>query len=128
MTRELAGYRIARRLNVGSENDFVLVMAKPKAPQKLAAWTLGEPHTVSLPVKAGGKSRVNVAGSQPDGQPYRLAVNRAPGKSTGEAPAASANAAAPGGATVKLEAKSLTLTLSASPVYVTLEGVKLIAE
>ena len=125
MTRELAGYRIARRLNVGSESDFVLLLAKAKAPQRLAAWTLGEPHAVSLPVKAGSKSRVGLVGSQPDGQPYRFEVERAPGKSAGAKTTSetSLSAAGPQAATVKLEAKTLVLPLGASPVYVTLAGV-----
>jgi hypothetical protein len=134
MTRELAGYRIVRRLNVGSEQDFVLLLARAKAPQKLAAWTLGDAHTVTLPIKAGGKSRVGLVGSQPDGQPYRFGVERTP-SGKGAAGVIQARAASPASgvgvapsATVKLEAKSLALSLSASPVYATLEGVKVTAE
>jgi beta-xylosidase len=127
MTRELAGYRIVRRLNVGSEKDFVLLMAKAKAPQKLAAWTLAEPHTVSLPVKAGSKSRVGLVGSRPDGQPYRLRIDGAPSRSAGAeaALAASPEVAGPHGATMKLEGKHLALALNSSPVYVTLEELRL---
>lgn len=48
LTRELGGYRIARRLSLESEQDFVLVSTNSAGKQKLAAWTLGEPHTVSI--------------------------------------------------------------------------------
>jgi hypothetical protein len=48
LTRELAGYRISRRLAAGSDKDFVLLLADAAGRRKLAAWTLGEPHAVTL--------------------------------------------------------------------------------
>jgi len=47
MTRELAGYRIARRVATGGD-DWVLLWVNPAGEQKLAAWTLGEPHRLEL--------------------------------------------------------------------------------
>jgi hypothetical protein len=48
LSRELAGYRIARRSPTAATNDFVLVLAKAGAPTKLAAWTQGEAHSIVL--------------------------------------------------------------------------------
>jgi hypothetical protein len=43
LTRELADYRIEKRLATGNTNDFVLLLSKGPE-RKLAAWTTGEPH------------------------------------------------------------------------------------
>jgi len=51
MTRELAGYKIQRRLDSYGEKDFVLLLTKPHAPDKIAAWTTGEPHAIQLTEK-----------------------------------------------------------------------------
>ena len=48
LTRELAGYRIARRLEMADTNDWALLCIKPDGSQKLAAWTLGAPHSATL--------------------------------------------------------------------------------
>ena len=48
LTRELAGYRIVRRVGAGGDKDFVLLLADGAGRRKLAAWTLGKPHAVSL--------------------------------------------------------------------------------
>ena len=48
LTRELAGYRIARRLETADTNEWVLLCVDQNGSQKLAAWTTGVPHTVTL--------------------------------------------------------------------------------
>jgi hypothetical protein len=48
LTRELSGYRIVRRLDAGSDQDYVLLLADGGHRRKLAAWTQGKPHTVTL--------------------------------------------------------------------------------
>lgn len=49
MTRELAGYRIVRRLEVPDHDDYVLLFSGAnRGESKLAAWTLGAPHSVEL--------------------------------------------------------------------------------
>jgi len=53
LTRELSGYRMARRHRGGSEQDYVLVLANKAGESKLAAWTLAEPHPVA--VNIGGR-------------------------------------------------------------------------
>jgi len=45
MTRQLAGYRIAHRLDVGKPEAYVLLLVNAAGDQKLAAWsTRGEPE------------------------------------------------------------------------------------
>lgn len=55
LTGELAGYRIARRLPLSNEKDYVLVCTNAAGSQKLAAWTLDEKHLVSIELNGEGK-------------------------------------------------------------------------
>jgi beta-xylosidase len=57
LTRELSGYRIARRLDLPDDKDYVLLCTNPAGGQKLAAWTLGEPHPVSLEISLKGGTK-----------------------------------------------------------------------
>ncbi len=69
LTRQLSGYRIARRTALGSEKDYALVCTNGTGAQKLAAWTLGEPHMVNL--EGGFKESSNLAGVTGAGQSFR---------------------------------------------------------
>jgi polysaccharide biosynthesis protein PslG len=60
LTRELAGCRIARRHHIGSGQDYVLVLVNEFGKTKLAAWTVGEPHTISLDVAKPGAVEIPV--------------------------------------------------------------------
>jgi len=60
LTRQLAGYRLARRLPLGNDQDWVLVCANSAKSQKLAAWTLGEPHVVTIRMTGTGNGNVGV--------------------------------------------------------------------
>jgi hypothetical protein len=51
LTRELSGYRIARRHDTGNAEDFVLVLTNAAGATKLAAWTIGQPHNVMFDSK-----------------------------------------------------------------------------
>lgn len=51
LTRELSGYRMARRWNTGNENDFVLAFTNALGKTKLAAWTTGAPRSAILDSK-----------------------------------------------------------------------------
>ncbi len=51
LARELSGYRIASRRDTGDTNDFVLVLTNGVGATKLAAWTTGAPHNVTLDTK-----------------------------------------------------------------------------
>lgn len=50
LTHELAGCRILHRLHSETDKDYVLVCAKADGQQKLAAWTVAEPHETSIAV------------------------------------------------------------------------------
>jgi hypothetical protein len=50
LTHELSGFRVARRLALEAEKDYVLVCVDGSGKQQLAAWTLGDPHSVSLAI------------------------------------------------------------------------------
>ena len=50
LTRELMGYRILRRLALPNDKDYALLCEDKAGYQKLAAWTLEEPHTASIAV------------------------------------------------------------------------------
>jgi hypothetical protein len=97
LTRELTGYRITRRVAVGTEKDYVLLCTNAAGHEKLAAWTLDEPHAVTLGIK-----------SNPD---PNLAVTAVKGDGAGYGP--------------KLEPGRLVLDLDASPKYVSLKSVEL---
>ncbi len=58
MTRELAGYSVARRLPLG-EQDYILVLVNESGKAKLAAWTTGDTHEVTIKLKSvpGGSPR-----------------------------------------------------------------------
>lgn len=58
LTRELSGYRIARRLALPDAKDYVLLCTNQAGAQKLAAWTLGEPHEVSLEISLKGEDKL----------------------------------------------------------------------
>ena len=81
LTRELAGYRIARRIypppigpSLTPDNDFVLVLINAAGNQKLAAWTLGEPHAVALDLDLAEAEQVTAV--QGDGSGYVPKVQR----------------------------------------------------
>ena len=48
LARELAGYRVARRLETDDPDDWILLCLKTDGAQKLAAWTLSQPHATTL--------------------------------------------------------------------------------
>jgi len=74
LARELKGYHIARRLQIGSEQDFVLLCVNADGKQKLAGWTTGQPHSVPL---SGITSAENVSIVSGKGEPIALPANLA---------------------------------------------------
>ena len=52
LTHELAGFAIRNRLPTEGTNDYVLVLTNAAGTAKLAAWTLGAPHSLTLPLPA----------------------------------------------------------------------------
>ena len=69
LTRQLSGFRIAHRLQTASEEDFVLLLTNDAGGQKLAAWTAGEPHTISLDA---GIPAANVSAVDGQGRPLQI--------------------------------------------------------
>ena len=90
LTRELSGYRVVRRLALPSDKDYALLCQNPAGGKKLAAWTLGEPHPVSLEISFPGATQPAVVSAKGE----RL--------------------------TPKFEAGRLSLELGPAPQYVTL--------
>jgi hypothetical protein len=58
LTRELSGYRIARRISLPGDKDYVLLCVSQAGGQELAAWTLGEPHEISLEINLRGEDNL----------------------------------------------------------------------
>lgn len=95
LTRELAGYRIEKRLSLPDEKDYVLKCTAKDLPIKLAAWTLEKEREMALKVKASESSRVKIVSSRGE---------------TGE---------------VKIVDGYLRFRATAAPFYITLEQVTL---
>jgi polysaccharide biosynthesis protein PslG len=90
LTRELSGYRIARRISLPGDKDYMLLCASQAGGQELAAWTLGEPHEVSLEINLNGEDNLKAVSGN------------------GEA------------STAKVDSGRLLLELKSAPQYVTL--------
>jgi hypothetical protein len=122
LTSEMTGYRIERRLELGSEADYALLFNRRGQPDKLVVWTTGEPHAAALDVKLnararvgavtglGGRFGVSAEGLGKDGGPVVESISPA-----GSAPAQG----------VRLERNKLGFDLGPLPLYLTLEGVRL---
>jgi polysaccharide biosynthesis protein PslG len=95
LTRELSGYRIARRIRLPDDKDYVLVCEGPGGPNKLVAWTTGNPHMVDLALSLLGRNRLS--GATGNGDPF----------------------------TPKISAGKLILELVSTPQYVALRGAAL---
>jgi beta-xylosidase len=52
LTHELSGFRVTRRLPLANDKDYALVCADPSGKEKLTAWTLDEPHELTIEVSA----------------------------------------------------------------------------
>jgi len=48
LTRELSGFRVERLWPTERKDDFVLLCVNQSGAKKLAVWTAGEPHTISI--------------------------------------------------------------------------------
>ncbi len=61
MTRQLAGYRIERRIPLEKPEDFAIVCTKEGGAAKLVAWTIGEARQVTLAPDVLGAAKIDVA-------------------------------------------------------------------
>ena len=93
LTRELAGYRIARRVALSNQSDYVLLCEQSGRPSKIVAWTEGQPHQTTVGVRS--KRSAKITGTQENGQPFSPV----------------------------LEADRLAIDLSALPQYLTLKAI-----
>lgn len=85
LTRELAGYRVARRLDAGPDEAWTLLCVNSGGDQKLAAWSTGERRDVRLKLKLTDRNSVTAVDGQGNSIPVyletggiRLALQAAP--------------------------------------------------
>lgn len=71
MTRELAGCRVARRLNAGQPDCYVLLLVNSAGAQKLAAWSIAGPQPASVNIGLDAPGDVAIV----DGKGQPQAVN-----------------------------------------------------
>lgn len=76
MHKELQGYFLVSRLDLGNRNDFALLFRNGKKKYKICAWTMGEPHTV---VPSKGLPKIKKAGGV-DGNGNALKLQPEQGK------------------------------------------------
>ena len=72
MTRELAGCRLTRRIELPSPEDYGLLFAAASGAQKIAAWTVSKPHSVKLDAKFYGQK--NLADVTGDGGSFNARI------------------------------------------------------
>lgn len=65
LTRVLGGYRFVKRIPLASEDDWLLLFARGPGDVKLAAWTVGAEHAISLPL--AGTPAVRAMGGEVQG-------------------------------------------------------------
>ena len=114
LTRQLAGFRIARRLSTATNEDWVLLLVDEAGDQKLAAWTTGKPHGLTLDA---GVAAADVSAVDGQGQPLQI-------KSFGDALALDLQIA-PQYLTLKKPSRKLALAASwsfAKPLPTLIEG------
>jgi len=63
LTTALNGYTYANRIRPGSEDDCLALFRKGD-DYRLAAWTIGDPHTISLPLDVGEVEIVSRSGDR----------------------------------------------------------------
>ncbi len=61
MTRELSGYAIQSRLALTNAEDYALVFTNRTGGRKLAAWTAGRAHSITVPWASGDKLQLTAA-------------------------------------------------------------------
>jgi polysaccharide biosynthesis protein PslG len=72
LARQLKGFRVARRLAVPAKDDFVLLLVNAAGDQKLAAWTIGQPHQLPLRLEVASSDLLMVNGQGQEVRPVVL--------------------------------------------------------
>lgn len=92
LTKELAGFRLAGRIDLGTPDDYALVFQKGRT-RCVAAWTTGEPHQVRIPARGRNAELITMLGKR-----SRVEINP------------------------RLRASAYDVELSGSPVYLKFDG------
>jgi hypothetical protein len=74
MTGQLSGCRVVRRLKLEDDKDYVLLFASAMRERKLAAWTTGQPHQVTLDLKV--RSAEGVTGVTGNGENFMPKIDQ----------------------------------------------------
>ncbi len=72
LTHELDGYRVMRRLTLESDKDYVLLCLKADGSEKLAAWTTGEAHEISVQIRHPYEKVLRIIKGTAPGFPKKL--------------------------------------------------------
>jgi hypothetical protein len=72
LARELAGFSIGNRYQTASKDDFVLMMTNSLGETKLAAWTVGEPHLVTLRLQPSPAKDIQIVNNE--GQESKIEI------------------------------------------------------
>jgi hypothetical protein len=76
MTRELSGYRVAHRLDVGDPTAYVLLLVNAAADQKLAAWSLTGTTKVNLELGSVAEDTVTLIDGNGAPAPFTMRQGR----------------------------------------------------
>ena len=76
LTHELSGFRVLRRLPLPGDKDYALLCTNQKGEQKVAAWTLGEPHSATLAIRLKGKSKPTAVSGKGESLTPRIESDR----------------------------------------------------
>jgi hypothetical protein len=76
LAHELAGWRIQGRLPLSSDQDYLVVFADAAGRQKLAGWTLDQPHSVKVTLSQAKPSGLMVVEAEGASAPAKLDSGR----------------------------------------------------
>lgn len=122
LTSELAGYRIERRMDLGRETDYALVLRRAGHPDKLALWTTAEPHAVTLRLKPAGRAGLSAVAGLGHRAELRAETRGAGAGATAEVTTSPGSGAAQ---SLRLEGDALRVDLGPLPLYLTLTEAEL---
>lgn len=77
LTRELHGYRIARRIETGQAEAYVLLMVSDKGAPKLVGWSATESRTVELPFRGFTGDTAELVDGWSEGQAVETSLRNA---------------------------------------------------
>lgn len=122
LTTELAGYRIERRLDLGRDTDYALVLRRAGGADKLALWTSAEPHPVTLRVKPAARARVTAVAGLGNRVELRTETRGEGARATAEAITSGGSGPVQG---LHLAGDTMRVDLGPFPLYLTLEDLEL---